>query len=99
FVNKIERSLIFFFQAEDGIRDRNVTGVQTCALPILGGTKSKSNSLIYHYNKELDFDFVPPTNDAVLKDVSEKFGISIQEVEKIWLNIEKSIYGKLKNNN
>src|SRR5699024_7876976 len=26
---------LFFFQAEDGIRDRNVTGVQTCALPIL----------------------------------------------------------------
>src|SRR5574339_123809 len=28
----------FFFQAEDGIRDRLVTGVQTCALPILLGT-------------------------------------------------------------
>src|SRR5437868_388803 len=27
-------ALYFFFQAEDGIRDRNVTGVQTCALPI-----------------------------------------------------------------
>src|SRR5690554_7041239 len=26
---------IFFFQAEDGIRDADVTGVQTCALPIL----------------------------------------------------------------
>src|SRR5207248_3466242 len=26
--------LYFFFQAEDGIRDRTVTGVQTCALPI-----------------------------------------------------------------
>src|SRR2546427_4594000 len=25
----------FFFQAEDGIRDLTVTGVQTCALPIL----------------------------------------------------------------
>ena len=24
----------FFFQAEDGIRDTSVTGVQTCALPI-----------------------------------------------------------------
>jgi len=24
----------FFFQAADGIRDRDVTGVQTCALPI-----------------------------------------------------------------
>src|SRR5699024_12194134 len=29
-----------FFQAEDGIRDRNVTGVQTCALPI-----SKPNAM------------------------------------------------------
>src|SRR6266850_4180497 len=27
-------SFIFFFQAEDGIRDYKVTGVQTCALPI-----------------------------------------------------------------
>src|SRR5688572_21275075 len=28
-------ALVFFFQAEDGIRDLTVTGVQTCALPIL----------------------------------------------------------------
>src|SRR5689334_24878665 len=27
--------IFFFFQAEDGIRDGTVTGVQTCALPIL----------------------------------------------------------------
>ena len=27
--------VVFFFQAEDGIRDIGVTGVQTCALPIL----------------------------------------------------------------
>ena len=27
-------SSFFFFQAEDGIRDKLVTGVQTCALPI-----------------------------------------------------------------
>src|SRR5437016_9508525 len=26
--------VVFFFQAEDGIRDWSVTGVQTCALPI-----------------------------------------------------------------
>src|SRR3712207_8129699 len=30
-------SFLFFFQAEDGIRDIGVTGVQTCALPIWGG--------------------------------------------------------------
>src|SRR5689334_23643755 len=28
------RIMFFFFQAEDGIRDGTVTGVQTCALPI-----------------------------------------------------------------
>src|SRR5688572_33509525 len=30
--------LVFFFQAEDGIRDLTVTGVQTCALPISPGS-------------------------------------------------------------
>src|SRR5256885_7779534 len=30
----------FFFQAEDGIRDYKVTGVQTCALPIFGQPSS-----------------------------------------------------------
>src|SRR3712207_1094951 len=37
YINFISLSLfffIFFFQAEDGIRDIGVTGVQTCALPI-----------------------------------------------------------------
>src|SRR5215204_460343 len=33
----MERHGIFFFQAEDGIRDHCVTGVQTCALPIYRG--------------------------------------------------------------
>src|SRR5205807_5690740 len=31
----------FFFQAEDGIRDYKVTGVQTCALPI-SGTRARA---------------------------------------------------------
>src|SRR5438876_6326493 len=33
-----ERKGHFFFQAEDGIRDGRVTGVQTCALPISSGS-------------------------------------------------------------
>src|SRR6266540_6801477 len=32
--------VFFFFQAEDGIRDRDVTGVQTCALPIWLSTRA-----------------------------------------------------------
>src|SRR5688500_20406052 len=35
--------MCFFFQAEDGIRDYKVTGVQTCALPIF------AHSLTFHY--------------------------------------------------
>src|SRR2546430_13656958 len=45
-------SYFFFFQAEDGIRDLTVTGVQTCALPILafgsegGGFEPKASGFI-----------------------------------------------------
>ena len=34
FIDRLVRVFFFFFQAEDGIRDHCVTGVQTCALPI-----------------------------------------------------------------
>src|SRR5256885_9757180 len=33
-LNSSQTGAFFFFQAEDGIRDYKVTGVQTCALPI-----------------------------------------------------------------
>src|SRR5256885_3022481 len=33
-LSRLLRTFVFFFQAEDGIRDYKVTGVQTCALPI-----------------------------------------------------------------
>src|SRR5262249_57954573 len=37
-------SVFFFFQAEDGIRDWSVTGVQTCALPIWSDGRSGPSS-------------------------------------------------------
>src|SRR3712207_8079779 len=39
FMIRVYVFFLFFFQAEDGIRDIGVTGVQTCALPILGGKR------------------------------------------------------------
>src|SRR5690554_7660847 len=42
------RGGLFFFQAEDGVRPADVTGVQTCALPISG-----------HLAPESPFDGVP----------------------------------------
>src|SRR5437773_12404283 len=37
YIRSCVKHSFFFFQAEDGIRDRDVTGVQTCALPICTG--------------------------------------------------------------
>src|SRR5690625_2646887 len=48
---------IFFFQAEDGIRDGHVTGVQTCALPILGTVVTTSESEFILENPILDMDY------------------------------------------
>src|SRR5256885_6067969 len=42
FVRSIWIYFFFFFQAEDGIRDYKVTGVQTCALPIWPAASGKT---------------------------------------------------------
>src|SRR5260370_3312202 len=39
-------AIVFFFQAEDGIRDSSVTGVQTCALPISRNVLRPSRSIV-----------------------------------------------------
>src|SRR5207237_5320409 len=56
---------IFFFQAEDGIRDSSVTGVQTCALPI-------SLALVRDVGFDQSFSFIysrrPGTPAASLPD-------------------------------
>src|SRR5882762_11734131 len=42
----MSRLLLFFFlQAEDGIRDSSVTGVQTCALPIFAPLRDRGDEL------------------------------------------------------
>src|SRR5216683_5451900 len=48
--------IVFFFQAEDGIRDLIVTGVQTCALPIWPSAISLSATrvlLLAHYPSDV----------------------------------------------
>src|SRR2546430_13018462 len=51
----IDDSLIFFFQAEDGIRDLTVTGVQTCALPIL----RRGNYSRFHGGQNRTLPYLP----------------------------------------
>src|SRR5699024_11463071 len=62
-------NMSFFFQAEDGIRDRNVTGVQTCALPILC-TLVLFNDIITEEVKIMPFDGI--VTKAVTEQLQEE---------------------------
>src|SRR5699024_11485206 len=66
-------SVIFFFQAEDGIRDRIVTGVQTCALPIF------SNKIFECIHAGLPVILSPVKEHQYLND-KYNFGIVVDEV-------------------
>src|SRR5437879_11014867 len=57
----------FFFQAEDGIRDTSVTGVQTCALPISWGATDMTSicSPARKYSRAPASSFTAPTAAAM----------------------------------
>src|SRR5438105_5494403 len=68
----VQVSFFFFFQAEDGIRDPLVTGVQTCALPIAAAAPaiyfdpvSGTGAIL----KNSNFSLVTPDNPAKAGDV------------------------------
>src|SRR5690606_40008879 len=58
--------VVFFFQAEDGIRDFHVTGVQTCALPIFRGKEPLVLALFERFRQELAPLLQPPPDDTRL---------------------------------
>src|SRR5688500_19944032 len=64
--------MCFFFQAEDGIRDYKVTGVQTCALPILPARSFTASAGMIFLQvipaRSADFDrFLAYVRDALAK--------------------------------
>src|SRR2546430_5025680 len=55
----------FFFQAEDGIRDLTVTGVQTCALPIFDRWRAEGRSVTSALSTPRPATFAPKPATAV----------------------------------
>ena len=75
--------LFFFFQAEDGIRDSPVTGVQTCALPIyhlqgdvyrqqIAPNLRPNSALMFAHGFSIHFGAVTPPNDVDVLMVAPK---------------------------
>src|SRR6266487_4602428 len=68
--------IVFFFQAEDGIRGGRVTGVQTCALPI-SGVLSKLRTLVLELDRR-----VRERTSALQREVAERQRLD-QEIARV----------------
>src|SRR3989454_4075500 len=72
----------FFFQAEDGIRDYKVTGVQTCALPISGRLPSEKRPVVIFFSDIRGFTPMSETMspDAIATLLTEYFTEMVEVV-------------------
>src|SRR2546426_8029956 len=86
------QSYLFFFQAEDGIRDYKVTGVQTCALPISIAVVSmdfargaaEAHPLGVRSNSPASYNKLYRNNgDGTFTDVSREAGILRSEERRV----------------
>src|SRR2546430_8997423 len=75
----------FFFQAEDGIRDLTVTGVQTCALPISGAAPaSKAHAL-----QAAQLEVMSCSAHQVVADCTERLATAADDPElQVMLELE-----------
>src|SRR5690625_1367976 len=70
---------LFFFQAEDGIRDGHVTGVQTCALPIWTRLSSRKPRPLWPSQRQ------ETTTNAIAKNPSTPVRVRLPNSTKGWM--------------
>src|SRR5207245_6815030 len=76
----------FFFQAEDGIRDATVTGVQTCALPICKDVGQRSPCEVQRLCVGGSRDSRKPRRDLA----RQRLGHSQRQYAKLWQQSRRS---------
>src|SRR5256886_8884001 len=94
---------VFFFQAEDGIRDLTVTGVQTCALPIYTIVQSEMEAADWYYKVWQSFAVLLPVqsvdvmgdqrtyeNTIVLRIVESQDGMTAD-----WVRLAYELLGRI----
>src|SRR5699024_3064869 len=81
--------IFFFFQAEDGIRDRNVTGVQTCALPIFHIYKYYDKTIRIKEGKLMDFNL--SKEQEMTRNMARDFSLNVIRPQAIDIDKEARI--------
>src|SRR3989442_6493001 len=74
----------FFFQAEDGIRDADVTGVQTCALPISLQELERHGELFSQVSRQ--FQLLKPETFKLLKRLVDGEEIDLDSAIKAFVD-------------
>src|SRR5256885_8167281 len=87
-------SVFFFFQAEDGIRDYKVTGVQTCALPISSRFPAATARSAEPAGSEGEYDKSVVFPSAVTVWTYSSDGASGLEKRRPWTRSEERRVGK-----
>src|SRR5690349_24601836 len=88
-------SIVFFFQAEDGIRDLYVTGVQTCALPISDGAGRRRGDRARPRRRRVlrDAGSLPPHAGAARRGAGRGPRVDVPEIgrascrERVWVSV------------
>src|SRR3712207_9495611 len=85
---------MFFFQAEDGIRDIGVTGVQTCALPISARSEKENLRNLVDWTITKHY---PEIGGEGERRILDWFGVVVQRTTKMvteWLDRKSVVSGK-----
>src|SRR2546430_13479628 len=86
--------VVFFFQAEDGIRDLTVTGVQTCALPILPSVTGVPGGTAKVIDWSLSSVACLPVRSTLIVTEPEPTAVTAPPNERAWCRSEERRVGK-----